>query len=55
MAERKTVRRWFWIYEFEKEEEWLCSMAMEGWVLMYCLGRIHGKTEDLKRERTLHE
>lgn len=33
MAERKTVRRWFWVYEFEKEEEWLCSMAMEGWVL----------------------
>lgn len=33
MSERKTVHKWFWVYEFEKEEEWLCSMAMEGWAL----------------------
>ena len=33
MAERKTVRKWFWIWEFEKEERWLNEMAMQGWIL----------------------
>ena len=23
--ERKTVTRWFWVWQFEKEEEWLKS------------------------------
>lgn len=31
--ERKTVHKWFWVWEFEKEEQWLNAMAMEGWVL----------------------
>lgn len=33
MNERKTVRKWFWIWDFEKEERWLNEMAMEGWTL----------------------
>ena len=33
MSERKTVRKWFWAWDFEKEEEWLNDMAMSGWVL----------------------
>ena len=31
--EKKTVRKWFWVWEFEKEEEWLNEMAANGWVL----------------------
>ena len=33
MKERRTIRKWFWVWEFEKEEEWLQEMAMNGWVL----------------------
>ena len=33
MAERKTVYKWFWVWDFEKEERWLNQMAMEGWAL----------------------
>ena len=33
MAERITQRKWFWVWEFEKEERWLNEMAMNGWVL----------------------
>ena len=33
MGDRKTIRRWFWVWSFEKEEEWLNEMAMNGWVL----------------------
>jgi len=33
MAERTTVRKWFWVWEFEKEEEWLNEMALNGWAL----------------------
>ena len=31
--ERKTLRKWFWVWEFEKEEQWLNSMAQSGWLL----------------------
>lgn len=31
--ERKTVRRWFWVWDFDKEDQWLNEMAMSGWVL----------------------
>ncbi len=31
--ERKTITRWFWVWQFEKEEEWLNEMAMNGWAL----------------------
>jgi hypothetical protein len=31
--ERKTVTKWFWVWQFEKEEEWLNEMAASGWVL----------------------
>ena len=37
MAETKTIRRLFWVWEFEKEERWLNEMAMEGWALQ-CVG-----------------
>lgn len=30
MAERTTIRRWFWVWNFEKEERWLNEMAMNG-------------------------
>ena len=25
MESRKTIRKWFWVWSFEKEEEWLKS------------------------------
>ena len=31
--ERKTITRWFWVWQFEKEEEWLNEKAANGWVL----------------------
>ncbi len=31
--ESKTIRKWFWVWDFEKEEEWLNEMALNGWVL----------------------
>ena len=34
MAEIKTVNRWFWVWDFEKEEDWLNEMAGEGWALI---------------------
>ena len=33
MNERKTVRKWMWVWDFEKEEQWLNEMAMNGWAL----------------------
>ena len=30
---RKTVHKWFWVWEFEKEERWLNDMAAQGWAL----------------------
>lgn len=33
MAERKTIHKWFWVWEFEKEEAWLNGMAENGWIL----------------------
>ncbi|MBR1584541.1 MAG: DUF2812 domain-containing protein [Clostridia bacterium] len=33
METRKTIRKWFWVWDFEKEENWLNEMAMNGWVL----------------------
>lgn len=33
MTERKTIKKWFWVWEFEKEEQWLNTMAQSGWVL----------------------
>ena len=31
--ERNTIRKWYWVWEFEKEEAWLNGMAQNGWVL----------------------
>lgn len=33
MIERKTIKKWFWVWEFEKEEQWLNTMVQSGWVL----------------------
>ena len=33
MNERKTLYKWYWVWEFEKEERWLNEMAMQGWAL----------------------
>ena len=34
MLETKTVRKWIWAWDFEKEERWLNDMAAQGWALM---------------------
>ena len=31
--ERKIVKKWIWVWDFDKEERWLNSMAQQGWVL----------------------
>ena len=39
MAERKTIHKWYFVWDFEKEEQWLNEMAAEGWSLVdvrYC-------------------
>ncbi len=33
MEKTKTVSKWFWVWEFEKEEDWLNEMAINGWAL----------------------
>ncbi len=33
MAERKTMTKWYWVWDFDREEEWLNDMALNGWVL----------------------
>ena len=33
MNERKTVYKWFFVWDFEKEEQWLNEMALAGWML----------------------
>ena len=33
MENRKTIRKWFWVWDYEKEELWLNAMAQEGWAL----------------------
>lgn len=33
MAETKKIRKFFLVWEFEKEEQWLNEMARSGWVL----------------------
>ena len=31
--ERKIIRKWVWVWDFDKEERWLNTMAQQGWVL----------------------
>lgn len=33
MSELKKIKKWFWVWEFEEEEQWLNQMAESGWVL----------------------
>ena len=33
MREHKTIRKWFWVWDFVKEEIWLNEMAQSGWIL----------------------
>ncbi|MBP0968074.1 MAG: DUF2812 domain-containing protein, partial [Oscillospiraceae bacterium] len=30
---KQKFHKWFWVWDFEKEEDWLNEMAMNGWVL----------------------
>ena len=34
---KKTVHRWFGVWDFDKEEAWLNAMAQDGWAL-YAVG-----------------
>ena len=31
---RQTIRKWFWAWEFDKEEQWLADMAARGKALL---------------------
>ena len=31
--ERKIVKKWIWVWDFDREEQWLNTMAQSGWVL----------------------
>ncbi len=31
---RQTIHKWFWAWEFDEEEQWLCDMAAKGKVLV---------------------
>lgn len=31
---RKTIRKWFWVWDFDKEEQWLNDMAAKGLCLV---------------------
>lgn len=31
--ERKIIKKWIWVWDFDKEERWLNTMAQQGWVL----------------------
>ena len=31
--ETKKVTKWYWVWDYEKEELWLNAMAQEGWAL----------------------
>ena len=33
MSELTTIHKWYWVWDFEKEEEWLNQMAEEGQLL----------------------
>ena len=33
MMAEKTVHKWSWVWDFEKEEQWLNTMAQSGWLL----------------------
>lgn len=33
MAERISQYKWFWVWDYEKEERWLNEMAAQGWAL----------------------
>ena len=48
MTETITKYRWFWVWDFEKEERWLNEMAASGWALSdvgYCVYTFE-RTED---------
>ena len=34
MVERMTQYKYFWAWEFDKEERWLNEMASNGWALV---------------------
>ena len=30
---RQIIKKWFWVWDFDREEAWLNDMAQSGWVL----------------------
>lgn len=56
MTAQKIIRKWFWVWEFEKEEQWLNQMAQIGWVLektsfaTYCFRRCEPDTYTIRLE-----
>jgi len=33
LSERKVMYKWWWAWDFDKEEDWLNEMAFQGWAL----------------------
>lgn len=33
MMESRTMHKWYWVWDFDKEDDWLNDMALNGWVL----------------------
>ncbi len=33
MSEMMTAHKWWWVWDFDKEEDWLNEMALNGWAL----------------------
>ncbi len=62
MNEIKKVFRWFWVWDFEKEERWLNEMAAQGWALKkagyarrYCFERTEPGEYIIRLEMREHD
>lgn len=61
---RKTVRKWFWVWDFDKEEQWLNEMAARGLCLasvgwcryefVDCVPGEYSIRLELLKEKTVH-
>ena len=58
MENKKKVFKWFWVWDFEKEEMWLNKMANQGWVLDgvgFCMYKfIQSDTEEYTIRLEMH-
>ena len=51
MKERKTVDKWWFVWDYDKEEKWLNDMARQGWVLDFGAEIIYKRrTEQVLKE-----